>query len=150
MTHAQRFIALTALLRNEQRRDPYYIAACYVLTFHKALAQAAEHVVSHHGIDFPALQRHTKSSSDEERLVIDIIYNLFNTNTKCAATPFQIASLDLPWLELVLNAMLIVKEQLTLTVEADSFVFSFDKYKSTVRMYDFLGGKLPQTSLWPR
>lgn len=150
MTHAQRFTALIALLRDEQRRDIYYIAACYVLAFHEEIAQETQHVISHKGIDFAELQRSAQFYGDEERLVIGITYNLFNTIVPCGATPFEIASLSLPWLELVLNAMLIIKEVLTVTVEDDHFIFSFDKYQKIVQTYAFLKDELPQSSLWPR
>lgn len=87
--------------------DSSYHAALYLMSSHPDLTEKVARYFSSDGINFTALKEKELFDGAWMKTVADVAHNLFSWNSECAATPFELSRLPMPYLQMVYNAILI-------------------------------------------
>lgn len=143
MSQANRYTHLAALTGRENKLDPAYHAAFYLLSYDSDIYEAACRCVTYKGIGFEELKSSTLDFDESTRFVIDIAHNLFSYYSPCKATPFEISRLGYPLMEHVCIAFYIATDQVKVDVRQnengqDEMILDATPYQKTKRAAIFI------------
>lgn len=144
--HQENYNSLMAPLTGSCQADPYYKAACYLLSYEEDLCNMAQPYIGVQdgkGIDFNSIAanvpKHFGNASPEEKIV-DLAYNLFTAGRHPSHVTLQeVSELPCPWPELITNSMFIAKEQAQIVSSANGWTVDYSRYQQTKGMLMRMG-----------